>query len=287
MRRHTTTVPSSYQKLDSAVTAADAFVNVRDEQIKRLNHNILLARRIQHTVLSMSSGHFMAVYGANYITFTTRKDAEQIDATMIRTKVLVPAWTQRMVLRLSACKSALTEGSELNFDPVVYADIWNGYARKVAWPPSGATISAAHGSPTSYSITINLPPMTGADTKRYGRREFEFGVWVKCMMDYTQKIETSVALADSSINSVTASVTANLVGNSVHFGTDLGIEERQIVKQISLGGGAFKLVMDRPMSRMPDVAADSISSNEILGIDLYSLDLRCLPITDFQQEYSL
>jgi len=45
------TIPSEFQRLDTAVTDPDRFVNARDRNIIALNHNILLARAVQQPLL--------------------------------------------------------------------------------------------------------------------------------------------------------------------------------------------------------------------------------------------
>ncbi|HDL48442.1 MAG TPA: hypothetical protein ENH33_00565 [Actinobacteria bacterium] len=47
-----TTIPSEFIRMDTRVTAADQFTNVRDQQIARENYNILLARRNRRPLLT-------------------------------------------------------------------------------------------------------------------------------------------------------------------------------------------------------------------------------------------
>ena len=46
------TIPSAYVRLDDTVTDPDAFLSVRDLQTARLNHNMLLSRRVRRVIMS-------------------------------------------------------------------------------------------------------------------------------------------------------------------------------------------------------------------------------------------
>lgn len=288
MRTKTVSVPSAFQRMDSRVTDPDEFVNARDQQVARLNHNILLAKRLQPTLFSRN---FTCVDDTPaqqlYTTFVTRKSVDEFGAEIIRQYVFVPPHTKKLRLRFFACKSLLDEGSELATDPVVYADVWNQYARKVKQLPPSATVSAANGSPDSYTIDIHVPPVSVSNIIRYGRRVFEFGMWVGSSFDYTQSLAAGVAFSAVGTNHLTTASAFLTKGRSVHFGTDLGIEQRQVVKDVALGGGQHEIYFDKPFSRVPDVAGDTMAVHEILGIDLYSATLRCMPITDFGEVLSL
>jgi hypothetical protein len=288
MIRKPQTIPDSFQRLDSQVTAADSFVNCRDMQVARANHNILVARRVQQTIFTCAfTGQLPGGEPLLYTVFRTRLQPEQDESEILRMKIFVPQWTQQLRLKFDACKASLSEGSENAFDPIVYADVWNPYARKPTWPPPSATVVAAHGSPATYSIDINVPQTTAANTSHAGRREFEFGVWVKCSRDTTQNILSAGSISDVSPSSVTAATASSLIYNSLTVSTDTGIEARQIVKQIDMGAGVYQLVTDRPFSRLPDVNNDTIDVNEIAGLDLYSASLRCLPVSSSAAEFSL
>jgi len=283
MRKKPRTIPSAFTRFDDHVTSADEFANCRDLQTARGNHNILAARRVQQTIFTCA---FASDHGTTavprvvrYTTFRSRLQPEQDESEILRTQIFVPQWTQQLRLRFDACKSELAEGSELVFDPIVYADVWNPYARKPIWPPPSIAITAANGTPTAYTIDINLPQTTAANTSHAGRRAFEFGVWVKCARDTTRKQLVAAPPTDVAHNSVTVAAVGNLVSDLLSVGTDAGIEGRQVVKQVDLGGGNYKLFLDQSFSRLPDAIADTVDVEQIAGVDIYSMSLRCLPVT--------
>jgi hypothetical protein len=285
MRRKSITIPSAFQLLDTQVTAADSFANVRDLQTMRLNHNILLAKRVQPTI-------FTCKYpgdGSNDFTrFVVRTAKEQAGAEIMRQTIYVPAFTKQLLLTLYCCKSALTgEGSELNEDVNVHAEVWNQFARKTKYSPPSVAVSAAAGSPSKYEITINIPPVSPKSIIRDDRRAFEFGVWASCLMDHTASIAAALAPSAVASRSITVGSAAILEKHTVYSNTNRGIESRIVTKRIPLGGGNYQLFLDKAWSKTPDISVDQITAREIQGLDLYSATLRCRPITDFDQEYEL
>jgi hypothetical protein len=140
MRRKTVTIPAAFQLLDTLVTTADTFVNVRDLQVARLNHNILLAKRVGNTLFSRN---FSSISDAGddqlYTTISTLKATHEFGAAVLRCKVLVPLYVKQLRLRFRACWSALDQGSQFDTDPIVYADVWNPASRKVKMTLPSAT----------------------------------------------------------------------------------------------------------------------------------------------------
>jgi hypothetical protein len=288
MRRRTVTIPTAFQLLDTLVTTADSFVNVRDQQVARLNHNILLAKRVPNTLFTKN---FTSVddsgTGLLYTTIVVLKASHEFGSAILRCKILVPFYVKQLRLRLRACKSALDEQSELAEDPIVTAEVWNPSAKKVKKTLQSAVVSAANGVPTDYTIDINVPPVSDGSGLEGGRRVYEFGMWAQCFIDSTHSMAAAQSIVGVEQNTI---IVANATGTArrvAYADTDLGIEVQRITKQNALGGGAYQMFMGKPFSRVPDCVADTLNIREVLGVDLYSASLRCLPVTDFDQEYAL
>lgn len=296
MKRHTVSIPSSFVHLDSTVTTDNEFVNVRDQQVLRSNHNLLIARRIQHTIFSIgfvgtiidSVVRPYTSYLTNHMTVKTRQGTEEIGAPILRAQIYVQRCTKQLRLKVRACKSLIaTEGSELDFSPIVLASAWNGYAQPVIAPSAAATISAAHGSPATYSMDISLPPVTADDNMHNGKQMFEFGVWVRCAIDHTIAEVSSSVIGSATYNSFDSTVAPGKEHMSMHFDTETGIEQRMIVKTTDLGSGWYRTFVDKPFSSIPDPNSDTFVVHDIQGIDIYDATLRSLPLTDFQLEQAL
>jgi hypothetical protein len=286
MRVHTATVPSAFQPLDSQSSAADAFANCRDMQTLRSNHNALLARRIQQTILTQA----FSTDGASSdtpLTFISRRSIEDGHGPLIvRNTIYVPQMTRRLRLKVVACRSALNGDSDFDGHPFIYAALWNTYARKQKGVGVSVDVAAVHGVPTAYTIDMNLPTVTAMDNLHYGRRQFQFGMWVQCQVDNTRTDATGLAITNPEGNAVSASTSGN-AHRFLYFGTDLEVAARMVSKEIALGGGISKMVTDTPFSRLLDAVADTAVVREILGVDLYSMSLYALAETSFSQEYSI
>src|SRR3990167_262290 len=145
-RLHGKTIPSAFIRLDATMSDADAYVNVRDLQIRAANHNKLLARRVRQPMFTLigrdnTASNDPLTYRGVGIVAERRLSFWRGEPTLVmRVPIWVPPCCQAATL---TGRLAYTSGSGINVK--VYGIIDS--ATDVSNPPSTATLtltSATH-----------------------------------------------------------------------------------------------------------------------------------------------
>ena len=140
MKTHRCTIPAAYQLLDTHVTEANSFANTRDLKKLRDNHNILLARRCKHTILSSSfRDHTSPTAGKTFYN-TLSWTGDDISNVLVSCPVIISSQTQKLRLNIYARKLSAAANTDVILSPVIHA---MGEA-----PPQNPSV-------TTYNITVN------------------------------------------------------------------------------------------------------------------------------------
>jgi len=279
MRVKDTTIPSTFVKLDTNVTAADSCVNVHDQHVFRQNHNALLAKRVRKDLVSQ-------ICGSGYPTFMSRfAPDEEGRARLMSIPLYVTQQTQELRFWCRAEKSPMNAGSSLAEDPVLYVVIREP---QLAYMGSitdySITVSAASGAAASYNVDVPLPPKSGEVGLHFGRVPYIMDIYLKSFVDDTYSLYAALAVSDIGRDYFTAAAATAAINNVVYTST-VENEPRTISGIISLGG-APRFYVDKPWSQLPSLS-DTVTICEVLGVVLMSYGVQELEVTDFGAEYGI
>ena len=266
---------------------ADAYVNVRDLQIRAANHNKLLARRVRQPMFTLigrdnTVARDPLVYKGVGIVAERRLSFWRGEATLVmRVPVWVPSYCQAATLT-----GRLAYSSASGIDLKVYGVI--DAATDAANPPSTATLTVTSTTHARYSGDVVVPPdaaahgfamfslyidgtMYGADIKGGGHNAIS-DVGIDGGRPY---IDIATA---SSIN----------IGDAMYILTSgsairTDIAPRIVVDALSAGGAGTddRYYIERPFNIPPLVASDLADARAVQGLSVYSLSLWPKAVAEF------
>lgn len=295
MRTKTLTIPSEFVPFDTNVTAADSYINVRDLQRFRLNHNSLLAQRVRKSlstqIYNKDSDAPATQHNDPYIFRSRLNVTENAGPMILGGPIYVTQHTKQLIFYMRARKTELDGGSAEAADPKLFFVVRNPGTSKNVTLTSSFSVTTAHATAggASYFATVNLPPIEPSKLF-YGRQLLDFGVYIQCVTDSTQNIVGASAftsVGENMFEGASATFGTGMVDTLVWVTTDLSIEARQIVKEANIGGGTYRYFLDSPWSRMPSPNSDTLAIREILGVEIFSFCIQENIITDFSaaQDY--
>ena len=282
MRTRGRSVPN-FQRLDTHVSESQAFVNTRDLQVARKNHNVLLARRTKRSVLQLTT-----VYGSN-ADFTTipvrsasffsgRATSLAFVMTVIEQLVMVSQQTRTLRLFVRATKNNAAGG----FSPVLMPRLRPLHVNRDNDSVERITVTAAAGPPASYSCNVSVPHNFDRSQTYYcGYNAFVFSL--QCLCSIETEATATVGLSDVGPNWVepsAAGLSAGTAYSRTFVFSDTAIDSRTCVRYSGGIGPHGRYYVDRPFTRYPTVF-DTVSEWAVIGVTLYSLSLFEKPVSDY------
>lgn len=263
------TIPSSFTRLDATITAADAYANVRDMQIARRNHNILLAQRIRQPIFAQTFGQ------ADYDTATVGKDALEFDSLVNPTRaggdllmlmpIYVPPWTKYLTLTIEAAVRDSTEG---NFELYPHVDSYQGI-REI---DPAVVITVNNNSKTEFTVQVPVPEFvaqTGAGVfMLYGVGQI-----------FVAATKVAAAITDAGATFITSAFGASYEGYAMIF-SDTEIEPRIITYMRDLGA-TQRAYTNPPFNKIPIPNTTTVAVFRVNSLKLYNACLYATAITDF------
>ena len=168
-------IPSKFVSLDSNVTAEDRYVNVRDEMVKRANHNILLARRCKRNIMHVDPSKILI--GSSYGYPIGQR--YPISAFYSAPEMLLPLYisqnTNQVQVILRCCRTRAVAAGD--HDPqVAFCLCPHGSTRTVSASEIQSittAYSASEASCADYTWTIDLPTHIPETSIVYGQMLFD------------------------------------------------------------------------------------------------------------------
>jgi len=287
----TPTIPSEFIRLDSTVSDADAPVNVRDEQVKRENYNILLARRVRHPLVTevfRGVGWDIDEYGDDtdltngqifkHFAYSVPIGDRPVDtlsfvgAAMIATwKVRVPPFCRELTVRIRAKMTTASGdaavfpigcvGPPANYDVTVTGTSYDEYE---------VDIPVSDGSKSAFNHVIGLSYVCEAYDGAQGANT----------VAWAENISTIPARAYV----VGTDVISGEVGDVIYFTTPSNtIQPRAIValETITVDGTTYQKVwVDKPWDVLP-VAGNVYNTEAVAGLVVHSVTIVPKATTDF------
>lgn len=278
------TIPSEFIRLDSTVSDADAPVNVRDEQVKRENYNILLARRVRHPLVTQvfrgtdwtTDGQTFKHYDYSVNLPDRSIDALPLTGHIGSWRVRVPPFCREFTLRMRAKMDTASGDAEVF--------------------PVGVI-----GNPLNYSFTV-----TGASYAEYEqdivvsdgtRHGFDHTIGLMYSCDsYGSALGDGIAVAWAENVSIipskayvvgvsTIAATAS-VGDMLYFTSPANtIQPRCIVaiESITVDATTYERIwVDKPWDVLPE-AGDTYKSFAVAGMMVQTICINPKATTDFAE----
>lgn len=283
------TIPASFIRLDATMSDADAYVNVRDLQVRAENHNKLLACRIRQPMFTQS--------------FWDNTDAR--DPMIFKGLGVMPEFTADVVppapiFRVPiwvppGCKSATLTG-RMAYTNGSGADVnCYGMIYSAADGPSqpANTFIVTSTTHARYSGQINILPGVAAG----GFAAFDFyidGTIYGADLKTTGTIDIRDVGTDNGRPYLDADFNDTQVGNAIYIEGRLDIHPRLCVDQYSIGTAALngttstrRLYLDQPFNQNPQPGTDFANSRAVQGLNLYTLSLWPNRVDDFDDNVDL
>lgn len=274
MRYKQLKIPSEFLPFDTHVTDADEVINVRDQYTFRMNHNILLAQRVRKDLVSQSCANTGTTPVHSFWTFIPRISADgETRSRLLSVPLYVTQFTKSITFWCVACKSDLDPLTSLAEDPELYVVLHEPQVNPfMPLSTYSMTISAAHNTPTSYSVSVDMPALAGEYSQYYGRVPMMMDIYSKSYIDDTNTLVSGGAVIDASndwfVGSAAVYSSVATSGNVVYIDSTTYAEPRQIVNTVPVGSNR-RYFLDVPWTTVPSTS-HTLTVREILGIDMYS-----------------
>lgn len=282
------TIPTNFIKLDTNISAADQYANVRDIQVAKENHNILIARGLHKNVcygdLTPSAAVRSATTAYGYPWFansTIGHNSKRHLACMVDCLVYLEPNVQTCTFTVNATAIPEQEGTS-GGDLYLYPVLSQNFLRREIMMTNKITIPAGSAE-AQYTCTVPVPDADLSDGR--GFKRFFFNVYAAATLgDEVVASQSTDAVGPNNeyIQTTTAkagSPLAALYGGVIYF-DDATIGQRTII-QIVQSGLTVYLYVDRPWDVNPPTAADNHSVTVAGAALVGSFNLFEDTITDF------
>jgi hypothetical protein len=262
-RQLTTTVPSEYLPLDNRVTDADSFCNVRDLQVARQNHNMLIAKRIKRCVTQVvfndANSRGPSFYGFDYDTGNP--------VTIWKQRIAINQHTKRLQLNIRATLTQINVASAITQSVFLYPVISPiGFERR--WSSNVAiTVTQAWvaGENTAANYTVEVPvPALPATAYWYGRLLCDFRIHMLGRADTSRSVASGITVSDAGDDWFVNASGSPQIG----YCAQIGSEYRLITGYLNP-----RYYVDKPWSLGIATGSSTLTLRETLGIVPYSMSL--------------
>ena len=266
-------IPASFIKLDTNVTDPDEYVNVRDLQVARANHNILMARGLRRT-LHASRGQT----STNWIVRGGNIGDERLGAQrpIVEFDILVDDIVQSVTCVIEGEVARSGTGLDCKFTGVLDRPFG---LRAI---DSGVSSTATEGGATKITIAGIPVPFGGA--KFGGKQLLRFSLYMQ--PEIGSNLTTGLTLDGVANNGARIEVldaslpSGEIEGRALYF-SDSSIPARIISRKSTSGGQAF-LFVEKPFAPIPDIiGGDTVEIDEVAIFAPESLTLYEDHITTF------
>lgn len=269
------TIPSSFQKLDTNITAAGAYANVRDLQRLALNHNILVAQRIRRTLAT-----WQLTAGERQHFSVTPYLSESMPPVAFSGTLLVNPYCQQLRFDFYCQRTLATPAAH----PELGVFLWRVGGANT--PKNEAEITTTTVTSTSFgwvTLTVPIPYDLNNDnaTNTEGRIVVGFKVYVVARVDTSESVFTGATVIDSGSDFIRIANSTALV-----YGRSVEIDGRNAPPQMVVGpaivfAAADKKYFLRPTMNELVTASDTVTARNICGIEIRETAIHELNISAF------
>jgi hypothetical protein len=268
-------IPSKFVLFDTNVSSANRYVNVRDELVKRENHNILLARRCKRNVLHLDS----SVHSGYPLGQRLPCDAFN-GAPELFLPVYLSQHTKQIqiVLRCMQSRAAAAgdHDPEISFTICPHGSTRNVHSSEIQAITTAYVAGGHDADCDAYTWTIGVPAHTAETAVVYGQLLFDL-----YMMAYAPKKDT----AESSGTAITwwgnsmlkTGAAVASVGDVLKVGDDY-----RMVQQVA---NTSEYYIDAPWSERIDMGTQTVDVYSTMQVKYHSLsiyEIAATTLIDFQ-----
>jgi len=263
-------IPSSFNRLDSQVSDPDSYINTRDQQVLRENHNVLIARGIKRQLMNIvsanASGH--GTWWRMWSIRTPTRDSGDI-------LLFAPLGLSMQTKKLSIVVRAASGSASNDINLVAFLDTpgASGQFATVGGPVTGTAMA-------KYTVEVPVPrqaQLAGRCTLNLYMEGKMFGsdlLGASCAIDAVGPDYIDV--------DTTAAATTALVQEGVYVDSDLAIAPRRVTLVQSLPGAwKYRLHIDGPWEQLPIAGTDTIEQREAALLQVESVTIYEQSVTDF------
>lgn len=248
-RQITKPIPSEFRKFDSTVTDADEYVNVRDLQTARRNHNILLTRGSRKVIFSQDI-RFDTISTSELYAIGGQVGSEDVrnNFPVLTAPVLIAPYVKQVTAVIFATPGSVDVEGRMTLEPM-------GGLREFA----AATSVTFTSSTTLYEVDIPVPYL--ATQERHGYRVMRWSLYLLPETGsaiVTGKTIVSVTSDNSRIEVNNADLSTVAIGDVLYF-SDATIPSRIIINVTVAGGSTRYLRVDKPFGPAPTAGSDTWS----------------------------
>ncbi len=267
-------IPSAFIRLDSTTHSNTRYVNVRNQQVIRQNHNVLLAqrcRRVLHSFTPVALGGTNAADGGGVIACYMSLNLYG-NAVIGSAKPIYVAYIplNGIMTQVSVdIRAGNTGAADLYIYPVIFAP------GVVPYMPIGNYVTFATGTGTwdEVTATVQIPKL--ARLKKMG----VFCLFAKGVMDGGAKGVANIA--DSDYMWVTTTVaTGAVIGDWVYCPTNNAIQPRVVTH---IEPATNKLFINEPWNILPVPGTDTLDTRSTSQLSLCALTIREKRIGGFDE----
>lgn len=272
------TIPSKYIRMDTNVTSAFEFNNVRDHQLMRKNHNILLAKGIRRQICSMliMDDTESTVFQEQFACLGRPGGPRERRLLTIPIEVSSQCQQIRMVVTAKAEGQASSSTSAF-----IYPYVWTRF--HAGAPNTNVELeintSAASGPGDAFSIDLDVPP-EASDWAWFG-----FSFLTPMYGSDTSSANTIQDIAADRSWVELSSGAPTGIGIGMYFDSHPEYGAYVIEKNESGTGTNRRLYTDFPISD-DAVVGDDVSFRDLSLLTIESLSLYELEVSDFDSEVS-
>jgi len=278
VRRISREAPTTFTRLDDAVTSADRFLNVRDLQIARQNYNFLLAYGVrQGLVWQMDAQAGVENGSTTYINpdFIGVDNARSA-TPFLRGRVLLGPMARYCICILQAGISKSGEAGN------VYAVLSAPRSQRDLLAGDSVGITNV----TILPKTIRQIPVPSYAPNKFGKVELEVALYYT-PETYSAIQDSAVAITAATATTIsvaTAGVSASTTVGDVMYFDDATIEPR-VISARDDAGGTTTFTVRKPWFATQPSTANTLNTRHCSALLLNSVTLYEAGIADFDDTY--
>jgi hypothetical protein len=268
-----TTVPSEFIRLDDTVTDPDAYVNVRDMQVVRDNHNILIARMLKRQIFTWIGIEDGSTYGRSYLNLMTVKPASRESGDVMMTiPLFVTPFTKELEI-------------------ILYAQRWTNTVDCKLYPVlDGAGISGEISTSYEFDVTavafakysVSLPvhekiAQAGTCTLNLYMAGIMYGAALSAVDSDVNDVGPSWVDVDDSAGGAGV-ITDNV---ACYDTSDTEIPPRLYVGSVGLTGALKRVYVDSPWDKFPNVGATKFNQKAVQACTIQSMSIYEKSVSSF------
>jgi hypothetical protein len=274
-------VPSEFIRLDDTISDPDEFLNVRDLQVARENHNILIARGIKRHLFTYVNPITIAT-PADKTFHSARPASRETGDVLMFMPFRVSSQTKELVVVLQAARSSASADCD------VYYAVDGGGSTGVIDTGDAFSITSTAGTGAKVSKTISLPARVA------NSNHCVLYLYLQGLMFGADQYGGNATILDVGPDWVDVDLTPGgggttaTVNNAIYVNTVATPKQdpRLItgIETINAGADQYRLHLDAPWSSLPVPGVDTLEEQQTIGVNLMTVSVYENSLSNFHTQ---